>query len=373
MRKIQLCLCCLLTILISNGCSSKKDTVTLEKYSMTSTSLGFDTVVMFTAYAKDEHTYKQYEQILQDEFKRYDKLFDKYHNYDGINNIKTINDHAGDKPIKVDEPIMELLKQSKEYDALSNHQFSVTMGAVLDLWHDAREAAEKNPKNATIPSKKALQQANTYTGWEHVELDEKTSTVYINNSHTQLDVGAIAKGYAVEKVAQKLEKAGLKHAIINGGGNVRLIGAKPDGSAWNVGLQIPNYDTLSSDSLASISINESSSFVTSGDYQRYYTYKGQIMHHIIDPSTLMPAKHCRSVTVITKDGGIADMLSTTLYTVSHAEGEKILAKIRKEKGISVEAIWVYDDTIAPEDDTATLSSHGYQLVMSEGAEKMLKK
>ena len=108
---------------------------------MTSTSLGFDTVVMFTAYAKDEHTYKQYEQILQDEFKRYDKLFDKYHNYDGINNIKTINDHAGDKPIKVDEPIMELLKQSKEYDALSNHQFSVTMGAVLDLWHDAREAA----------------------------------------------------------------------------------------------------------------------------------------------------------------------------------------------------------------------------------------
>ena len=129
MRKIQLCLCCLLTILISNGCSSKKDTVTLEKYSMTSTSLGFDTVVMFTAYAKDEHTYKQYEQILQDEFKRYDKLFDKYHNYDGINNIKTINDHAGDKPIKVDEPIMELLKQSKEYDALSNHQFSVTMRA----------------------------------------------------------------------------------------------------------------------------------------------------------------------------------------------------------------------------------------------------
>lgn len=146
MRKIQLCLCCLLTILISNGCSSKKDTVTLEKYSMTSTSLGFDTVVMFTAYAKDEHTYKQYEQILQDEFKRYDKLFDKYHNYDGINNIKTINDHAGDKPIKVDEPIMELLKQSKEYDALSNHQFSVTMGAVLDLWHDAREAAEKIKK-----------------------------------------------------------------------------------------------------------------------------------------------------------------------------------------------------------------------------------
>lgn len=97
------------------------------------------------------------------------------------------------------------------------------------------------------------------------------------------------------------------------------------------------------------------------------------MHHIIDPSTLMPAKHCRSVTVITKDGGIADMLSTTLYTVSHAEGEKILAKIRKEKGISVEAIWVYDDTIAPEDDTATISSHGYQLVMSEGAERMLKK
>ena len=81
---------------------------------MTSTSLGFDTVVMFTAYAKDEHTYKQYEQILQDEFKRYDKLFDKYHNYDGINNIKTINDHAGDKPIKVDAVSYTHLESSQD-------------------------------------------------------------------------------------------------------------------------------------------------------------------------------------------------------------------------------------------------------------------
>lgn len=339
---------------------------------MTSTSLGFDTVIMFTAYAENEQTYKQYENILKEEFIFYDKLFDKYNSYEGINNIKTINDNAGKKAVKVDTAILDLLSLAKAYDDLTHHQFSVTMGAVLDLWHDARETATKDDAKAYIPSHQDLQKADAYTGWHNVEIDKKNKRVYIKNKHTQLDVGAIAKGYAVEKVAQKLEKAGLQHAIINGGGNVRLIGPKPDGSAWSVGLQIPNYDKLTSDSLASLLIDTSTSFVTSGDYQRYFTYKKEIMHHIIDPSTLMPAKHCRSVTVITKDSGIADMLSTTLYTMSHKDGVALLNKIKETKGIQVEAIWVYDDTLPPEDDSPVITSQGYQLVMSDGAKKMLK-
>jgi thiamine biosynthesis lipoprotein len=112
--------------------------------------------------------------------------------------------------------------------------------------------------------------------------------------------------------------------------------------------------------------------VTSGDYQRYYTYKGKIMHHIIDPDTLMPARHSRSVTVITDNSGIADILSTTLYTMSHEEGVKLINRLQKEENIQVNAIWVYDDIQKPENGTDAISVKGYQIVFSDGLKDKIK-
>ncbi len=370
--KKTLLYCCLSSLLFS-GCTTKKDGSELQQYSMTSTTLGFDTVITFTAYTKDESTFKNYESILMKDFKYYDQLFDKYHSYDTINNIKTINDQAGQKPVKVENDIFELLSLAKEFDSISNHKFSVTMGSVLNIWHDTRTQAEKNDKEITLPSMDVLNEANSHTGWNFVELNEKAKTVFIKNKDTQLDVGAIAKGYAVEKIAKKLEKAGLEHAIINAGGNVRLIGTKPNNKPWSVGLQIPDQKQLSTESLISLLIKDSTSFVTSGDYQRYFEYNGELMHHIIDPSTLMPARYCRSVTVITKDSGIADMLSTTLFTMSYQDGVNFLKQLKKDKNIEAEAIWVYDDTILPDSDVKTLyKSSDYYLLFTDGVKQMIK-
>ena len=346
-----------------SGCSSS-----LKKYSITATDLGFDTVVAFTAYCENEATFQQYYEILQKEFKRYDRLFDKYNNYEGVNNIKTINDNAGQKAVKVDEEIIELLQESKTYDTLSGRQFDITMGAVLNIWHDAREAAlsAKQEKDPILPSMQLLQQAKTHSGWQHVHIDTQKQSVYIDDPEVSIDVGGNAKGYAVEKIAQLLEKKGLKNAIINGGGNIRLIGSKPNKEAWRVGVQIQNLTQQSSDSLISIQLKDSMSIVTSGDYQRYFMYKDQIMHHIIDPDTLMPARHCRSVTVITSDSAIADTLSTTLYTLSHQEGVKLLAKLKKEKGILVDAVWVYDEKQPREDDAPYITKGNYEIVITDG-------
>ncbi len=360
-----------LSVTLLSGCSTQKKE--LQQFSMTSTTLGFDTVITFTAYTKDEATFHSYESILKKDFKYYDKLFDKYHSYDNINNIKTINDHAGKEPVKVNQEIFNLLSLAKEYDDISHHQFSITMGSVLNIWHDARTQAEKNANDVALPSMSDLKKANAHTGWEHVELNKKNNTVFIKDKNTQLDVGAIAKGYAVEKIASKLEDAGLEHAIINAGGNVRLIGDKPNHKPWSVGLQIPDHKQLSTKSLISLSINDSTSFVTSGDYQRYFEYDGKLMHHIIDPSTLMPARYCRSVTVITKDSGIADMLSTTLFTMSYQDGVKLLNQLEKDKGIHAEAIWVYDDSLLPNDDVKTLyKASDYYLLFTDGIKKMIK-
>lgn len=360
--KIYLCMTCIFFPMIS-GCSSKEPT--LQKYAMTATDLGFDTVVSFTAYTESEEIYKTYEETVKELFKHYDQLFSKYDTYPDINNIKTINEQAGKQPVKVDKDIIDMLQISKEYGVFSNNEFDVTMGSVLNIWHDHRELAEKDSNNTSVPTQEELEKANTYTGWNHIHIDENKQTVYIDNANTQLDVGGVAKGYAVEKIAQKLEDMGCKHAIINGGGNIRLIGNKPEAEYWSVGIQIPDFHTVSTESLISIKINESKSFVTSGDYQRFYTYNDQIIHHIIDPTTLQPARHCRSVTVITDNSGIADILSTALFTLSHKEGQDLLDKLKETKGIEAGAIWVYDKTQPKEDDSDSIKVNKYDIVISE--------
>lgn len=364
-------LCALLLMATLSGCSQKA----LSKHTTTATDIGFDTAIIFTAYTESEADYDMYNSLMQKEFQHYNQLFDKYNDYEGVNNIKTINDNAGIQPVKVDEAIIELLLLSKKYDELSNHQFDVTMGAVLNIWHDYREAGElanKENRESAIPSMEELTQANAYTGWKHISIDEEQRTVYIDDKNTSLDVGGIAKGFAVEKIALELEAKGLKHAIINAGGNVRLIGEKPESEYWSVGIQIPDIAEMQTDSLFSVKYNQSGSFVTSGDYQRYYLHNGELIHHVIDPDTLMPAKHSRSVTVIAKDSGIADMLSTSLYNMSHEEGNAFLKKLKEEEGIEANAIWVYDDQVAPESDTEAMAVKGYQVVVSDGLKDKIK-
>lgn len=362
MKKILtllLCSCMLLT-----ACSKKKE---LNKYTTTLLDVGFDTFVQFTAYTEDEDTFKSYGLDLQEQFKHYNALFDKYNTYEGVNNIKTINDNAGIEAVKVEDDLMEMLVLAKQYSTYSSSHFDITMGSVLEIWHNYREDAETNPP--AIPSMEELTAAKTNSGWEFVEINEAEQSVYITNKEVSLDVGAIAKGFACEKVAQDLQKDGLTSGIINAGGNVRLIGDKPNGSLWEVGIQIP--DASLSDSLIRVKMSKDMSFVTSGDYQRFYMYENQMMHHIIDPTTLFPSRHARSVTVITADSGIADMLSTTLFTMSYEDGNKLLETLR-ENGIEVEAIWLFDETNdLPED--IKLTRQGYSIQYTDGLEYAIVK
>lgn len=368
MKKI---LCALLLMVSLTGCSQKA----LSKHTATATNIGFDTAITFTAYTESEEEFNTFNEVLQNDFIYYNKLFDKYNDYEDVNNVKTINDNAGIQPVVVDEELMELLVLSKTYDTLTNHQFDITMGAVLNIWHDYREAGElanQENRESALPSLAELKKADAFSGWNHVQLDEEKNTVYIDNKSTSLDVGGVAKGFAVEKIAKELETKGLQHAIINAGGNVRLIGNKPENDSWSVGIQIPDMEEMQTDSLFSVKYGQSASFVTSGDYQRFYLHDGQLIHHIIDPTTLQPARYCRSVTVIAKDSGIADILSTSLYNMSYADGSAFLKRLKDEEGIEVNAIWVYDDVIKPDENTKVMDVKGYQVAVSEGLQDNIK-
>ena len=288
----------------------------------------FDTVTTMVGYADSQETFTAQAQQIHDELLEYHQLYDIYNDYDGLNNLKTVNDNAGIAPVEVDAKILDMLEFSKELYEETGGRVNVAMGGVLSLWHDAREAGIEDPANAYLPDQDALEEAARHADWSNVVIDEEAGTVYLADPDMSLDVGAIAKGYAVERVCETAP-AGM---LISVGGNVRATGPKPDGSPWVVGIENPD----GGDFLHTLYV-EDSSVVTSGDYQRYYLVDGQRYHHIIDPDTLYPATRWRSVSILCADSGIADSLSTALFTLSQEDGQKLL------DAFDAEALWMTQD------------------------------
>lgn len=309
-----------------------------KAYDASTLQAGFDTVITLKLYTESEDEFNEVFQESMRRFLYYNNLFDKYNDYE-INNIKTINDNAGIQPIEVDQELIDMLLLSKKYSEMSHYQFDVTIGPILSLWHDVREKAEAD-EDYTLPTEQQLQEAKACSGWDKVEIDDEKNTVYLNNPCASLDVGAVAKGYATQLVANYLTSNGYVNGFINAGGNVQILGSKIDGSPWSTGILAPALKN-SAQTLVSIQLNEADAFVTSGDYQRFFLYNDEIMHHIIDPDTLYPARHAKSITILTKDSGIADILSTTLFTMTYEEGLSFIKKVQ-DSGIEAQAVWIYD-------------------------------
>ena len=256
---------------------------------------------------------------------------DIYKDYDGINNIKTINDCAGGEPVAVDQKVIDLLLFCRELYEATDGRVNTAMGSVLSLWHDARNAGIDDPENSALPEADALNKAAEHTGFEAIVIDEKAGTIQITDPEVRLDVGAIAKGYAVQRIAEA-SPSGL---LISVGGNVCATGPKPvDESPWVVGVESP--DKGAEEYLHTLYV-EKGSVVTSGDYQRYYMVDGVRYHHIIDPDTKYPAAYWRSVTIVCEDSGLADALSTALFTLNQSDGQALLDRYHAE------AMWVDAD------------------------------
>lgn len=307
----------LLIVLISillTGCASS--TPQPERVSYTATYLTlFDTLTTIKGFAESEAEFQAMVQKIHDELKEYHQLFDIYNDYD-IPNLKTVNDSAGVAPVKVDERIIALLLDCKAYYELTNHKVNAAMGSILSLWHDARTHGINDPVNAALPDTNALLLAAEHMDFSCVVINEAASTVFITDPDVSLDVGAVAKGWAAQRVAENAP-SGL---LISVGGNVCATGPKDEsGTPWVVGIQNPD----SSDYLHTIYLTKGS-VVTSGDYQRAYTVDGKSYHHIIDPETLYPSACWRSVTIVCEDSGLADALSTALFVLPQEEGQALL-------------------------------------------------
>ena len=326
-RKIAIVL--VLCLLLS-GCSAPAaETDTKTQYTATFLNL-FDTVTTIIGRAESEEAFREISQAIHDDLLHYHELFDIYNDYDGIHNIKTINDNAGIAPVKVDRAIVDLLLDCKDFYDLTAGKVNVMMGSVLQLWHEARNDGINDPSKARLPSMEALQEAAKHTSFALLKIDEAASTVYITDPNARLDVGAIAKGWATQRAAENAPEG----MLLSVGGNVCATGPKlPDGTPWVIGIQDPD---ASDKNLHTVFVTKSS-VVTSGDYQRTYVVDGKPYHHIIDPETLMPSTYWRSVSVICPDSGLADALSTALFLMDREKGSALAEKS------GAEVLWVTAD------------------------------
>lgn len=335
----------------------------------------FDTVTQLIAYTKTEEEFNRFFDLAHQEFQRLHRLYDNYQTYPGVTNLTTLNEEAGKAPVPVEEDLYSLLQFSVDQYEKTLGFVNVAMGAPLALWHDAREAAgseeseeggasapetgkaagsqsaagdASTPKGGVLkvpaaselegelPDRKALEEAAKHANIADLVLDEKQKTVFFKDPLLKLDAGSVAKGYATERVAQKLVEAGLAHGIISAGGNVKTIGTPVTGKEhWTVGISHPRPEQ--GQIIAKVSVEGTSSMVTSGDYQRYFTVDGKRYHHIIDPRTLMPAEPWISVSVQTEDSGLADVLSTAFFIASREEAEQIL---KNYADTPIDVIWV---------------------------------
>lgn len=323
-------LCLLLAVLLLTGCAPQ--TPRQSRYETSFLDV-FDTVTSIVGFAESEEAFLQTAQTIHDELLVYHRLYDIYHEYPDLTNLKTLNEQAGGPPVQVDRKILDLLQFCKDMEQATGGAVNAAMGSVLSLWHDHRTVGKDDPAIASLPPLERLQAAAEHTDLSSLLIDEEACTVTLTDPEMTLDVGAIAKGYATERIAQSLEEKGVTGYVLNVGGNVRTIGLKPDGTAWTVGIENPD----GGDYLAYLQLS-GQSLVTSGSYQRFYYVDGKAYHHIIHPDTLMPAEGYVSVSVICSDSGLADALSTALFCLPLDEGQSLVNGID-----GAEAMWLSQD------------------------------
>ncbi len=322
-----------LTLLVISlvSCSSKQTEPQVRSYFN-----WFDTVSSIYSYAEDgEDVFLDNCAAVTEVLERYHRLFDIYYEYAGVNNLCTVNRSAGKAPVEVDVELIDFLEYAKEIYSLTNGEMNVALGAVLKPWHDCR--AEANDGGAALlPDAEVLREAQKHTDINCIVIDREASTVYISDSDARIDVGALGKGYAAERAAEARRARGVSSYVLNIGGNVRCIGTRPSGDGWVTG--ITNPDKSSDEPFVCRVELKDSSCVTSGNYERFYTVNGKKYHHIIDKDTLYPSEHFALVSVICKDSGLADGLSTALFCMSYEEGLALVSGIE-----GVEVLWVKEN------------------------------
>lgn len=247
--------------------------------------------------------------------------------------LNQVNRLAAEKPMPVNPMTFEVLKQAVHFSEVSDGAFDVTVGPLVDLW---RTAGEKNE----MPSEDALAEARRKVGYQKLILDDKAATVRFAEEGMRIDLGGIAKGYAVDKAVEAMRKQGALGGMVDLGGNIRCFGLAPRGQQkWRIGLQDPNVAADDFDGTKYLLVLElgNESVATSGDYRRFSVVKGEKESHILDARSGKGARKLVSDTIIAPDATTADALSTAVNVLGAEAGMALVERLPSVEAILIPA------------------------------------
>ncbi len=272
------------------------------------------TVVDVRVYGEDE---KRLEKALDEAFAEMSRVEQIFSNHIASSEISQLS--AATEPLVLSLETVALLKRGQQIALQSSGAFDMTLGAVKKLWN-----IENN--RSRIPTAEELADALEGTGSGALVIDG--TEVRKARAGIMVDLGGIAKGYAVDQAVRKLREYGVRSATVNAGGDIRLLGDK-NGQPWRIGIQHPRQqDAL----LLTLKVKDQA-VVSSGDYERFFEFNGVRYHHIFDPASGRPARQCQSVTVVADDAASADALATAAFVLGPVDGLKLLEDLPGLKGL----------------------------------------
>ena len=229
--------------------------------------------------------------------------------------VSRINRSAGKEWVDVSSETIAVIKKAQEVSELSEGAFDITVGPLVHLWRKARE-------KEVPPDTEEIRKIRSLVDYRDIRISN-SGRVFLKKKEMSIDLGGIAKGYAVDRAFELLRTLGYKNLIVNAGGDLRVGGSKWD-QPWSIGIQHPRE---SQKIMARISISDAA-IATSGDYEKFFMHQGKRYHHIFNPRDGLPAEGCQSVTIICKDGVTADAFATAVFVLGPEKGTFLCQRLQ---------------------------------------------
>ncbi len=318
------------------------------------------TFARVVAVAADSSTAKECIDAALAEIDEVDELMS---DYKSDSEITEVNRDAAEREVKVSESTYEVLQRSVEYSKLTGGAFDVTVGPLVDLWRSAAEA------NST-PSDAELREARSKVGYEKLILDVNEMSVRFAVEGMRIDLGGIAKGYAIDRAIEAMQKSGAAGGMVDIGGDIRCFGVAPAArDSWLVGLQDPGkaVEGIGGSALLLKLKLVSGAVATSGDYQQFILIEGKRHSHIIDRKTAAGAQGLSSVTIIANNATDADALATAVSVMGAEKGLALIETIPETEAILIPAA----EGMTSQPRPVPSEVEGYQLIKTSGAEKYI--
>ncbi len=268
-----------------------------------------NTIVDITVVGQRKEAQKAIAQAFE-EIERIENLLSIYKNN---SEISKINMKSGFSAVKVSADTINILDKSIEISEITDGAFDITIGPLMDIW-GFRDGNKRKPSDKDIIEKKKL------IGYKNINIDHSQSSVRLSFHGMQLDLGAIAVGFAVDKAIEKLKSIGIKDALINAGGEIYALGTPNGKRSWRVGIQHPRRNN----ELIGVLELKDKAISTSGDYENYFEVNDKRYHHILSPYTGKPVEGVMSVTVVSDKTVIADALSTAIFPMGAQKGMELI-------------------------------------------------